>query len=386
MAALMLLGCILIGYALPTALFFVLFLRKAQLVIVMLARSVDARSLTAHCTEFSSQRGTGWFADRCFGLGCLCLRAHVCRSLFSAFFWLMSMTLTSLIWSAIPPLHAHSSPGWVIVPVGVVLAEVARAAFIRFYFRCERSFSVVSINAIVFPLVDFWSGIAAGVGYGATQSLVYYGPVVARAMGPGTLYAPHCAAFSTLVSAAANAALFNALHVPLMVLAFDAYRLMSPPRIVAVVVLHMAAACLVRQRSALTHPLHRARKFQRWQRCVDAPSPAVCSHELLVPVPVPLSLILSLCSALPPDDPQQCRRRLRDLPSVDRAGGAADLPLCCLHHAPMGLSKLQGATGSSGLTSVLALFNLGVLRHSLLCAFVSYLALSLRLRLHSLIH
>jgi len=40
MAALMLLGCILIGYALPTALFFVLFLRKAQLVIVMLARSV----------------------------------------------------------------------------------------------------------------------------------------------------------------------------------------------------------------------------------------------------------------------------------------------------------------------------------------------------------
>jgi len=198
MAALLLLGCILIGYALPTAIFFAMMMRKAQLVIVMLA---------------------------------------------SAFVWLMAMTVTSLLWSAIPPLH-DSKAGWAIVPIGVVLQEIARGLFIRFYFRCERSFSVVSINAIVFPLVDFWSGLAAGVGYGATQSLVYYGPMMAHAMGPGTLYMPHCSAMSALVSAAANAALFNALHVPLMVLGFDAYRLMSPLRIGVVAVLHAAAACL----------------------------------------------------------------------------------------------------------------------------------------------
>jgi hypothetical protein len=111
--------------------------------------------------------------------------------------------------------------------------------------RCERSFSVVSINAIVFPLVDLWSSIAAGVGFGASQSFMFYAPVVARALGPGALFSPHCSAFSTTILAAWNALLFNAMHVLLMIIAFDAYRSMSPPRISAVVVLHAAAASFV---------------------------------------------------------------------------------------------------------------------------------------------
>jgi hypothetical protein len=37
-----------------------------------------------------------------------------------------------LIWQAIPPLQ-DSTHGWAIVPVGVILQEIARAVFIRLY-------------------------------------------------------------------------------------------------------------------------------------------------------------------------------------------------------------------------------------------------------------
>lgn len=39
MGALLLLGCVMIGFALPAALFALLLMRRSQLVIVMLARS-----------------------------------------------------------------------------------------------------------------------------------------------------------------------------------------------------------------------------------------------------------------------------------------------------------------------------------------------------------
>ena len=161
----------------------------------------------------------------------------------SAFFWLLSLMLSSLVWAAIPPLHA-SARGWAIVPVGVIVQELARALFLRLYFRAERSFSVVSINAIVFPLVDLWSGVAAGAGYGAVQTFVYYAPILAHALGPGVLYSGHCSALSAFASGAWTAFLFNVLHILLMILAFDAYRQprARPLRVAAVVLLHFAAA------------------------------------------------------------------------------------------------------------------------------------------------
>lgn len=134
--------------------------------------------------------------------------------------------------------------------------------------RCERSFSVVSINAIVFPLVDLWSSIAAGVGFGASQSFMFYAPVVARALGPGALFSPHCSAFSTTILAAWNALLFNAMHVLLMIIAFDAYRTMSPPRISALIVLHAAAASFVSDMTCppCTHSASGQARHQRHNR------------------------------------------------------------------------------------------------------------------------
>ena len=77
------------------------------------------------------------------------------------------------------------------------------------------------------------------------QSFLYYGVLIAHAIGPGALFSPHCTAFSTFVSGAWNALLFNILHVLLMVLAFDAYRTLHGLKISVMVSLHAAAAAFV---------------------------------------------------------------------------------------------------------------------------------------------
>lgn len=186
------------------------------------------------------------------------------------------------MWAAIPPLH-DSTAGWAVVPVAVIVQEIARGVFIRLYLsdtrhtrrrwdrpvnrgslccscslfflspsRAERSFSVVSINAIVFPLIDLYSGIAAGVGFGAMQTFVYYATLFGQSLGPGTLYSPHCPHMSAFVSAAWTALMFNLMHVCWMVVAIDAYRRANPLMIGGVALLNGAAAGMVRQQAQRT--------------------------------------------------------------------------------------------------------------------------------------
>src|SRR5687768_8292301 len=84
--------------------------------------------------------------------------------------------------------------------------------------KSERSFSVVSINAIVFPLIDLWSSLAAGVGWGAAQSFVFYASMLGHSLGPGALYTPQCS-LNSFILASITGGLFNALHILLMILA-----------------------------------------------------------------------------------------------------------------------------------------------------------------------
>ena len=50
---------------------------------------------------------------------------------------------------------------WAIITV--LVQEGARYLFFDMYVKLERNFSVVATNAIAFPLVDFYSALAAGV-------------------------------------------------------------------------------------------------------------------------------------------------------------------------------------------------------------------------------
>lgn len=120
---------------------------------------------------------------------------------------------------------------------------------------------MVSINAIVFPLIDIYSAIAAGVGFGAAQSFMYYAVVVSRALGPGALFNPHCTHFSSFFTSAWMAFFFNVMHICWMIMSFDAFRFAQPLKVGLVVLLHGAASGIVRHDT--THGLQEGMRIRQ---------------------------------------------------------------------------------------------------------------------------
>jgi len=194
MTAMLFFGCAFVAFGTGVALFIMLISRKAQLIIVTIS---------------------------------------------AAFFWLLALMIASLFWYIIPPLQ--STYGF-YVPVGVMIQEIVRLVFFRFYEKGERSFSGMSTNAVTFPLDDLSSATAAGLGFGFMQTLMFYGSIIGSAWGSGTLFSPWCSAMSVFVLSAWMAFCFLLLHVFLMIIAFDAYRRNSPHRALGVLCIHMLAA------------------------------------------------------------------------------------------------------------------------------------------------
>jgi len=128
-------GCSLVGFCVPFAVFVLLVAWRAQLLIVAIT---------------------------------------------SSFFWLVSMVFASLVWFVIPVLNQNN---WLMVPFGVLCQEFARYFFFRCYAQAEGSFSVVGTNAISFPLTDFYSAVAAGLGYGSLHTIMIYGTIVFNSLG-----------------------------------------------------------------------------------------------------------------------------------------------------------------------------------------------------------
>jgi hypothetical protein len=176
MTASLFVGCSLLSFGLLLSVFFVLVYSRAQLLIV---------------------------------------------SLVSALFWLLSLLASSIFWYIIPPIY-HSD--WALLPISVVFVELFRYYFLYLYSHSSRSFSIVSINAIVFPLRDFYSAIAAGLGFAAARVFFYYGILISHSLGPATLYSSTCSRINSFLHSSLNAALFSYLDFALMLIALDALR------------------------------------------------------------------------------------------------------------------------------------------------------------------
>jgi anterior pharynx defective protein 1 len=139
----------------------------------------------------------------------------------SAFLWLLGLTVAALVRYTIPALQDGPYP---MMVMSLITTEFTRYFLFRIYIKTERSFSVVSTNGVLFPMSDFYSSVAAGLGFGFMHSLLLYGSILSNALGPGTLFADTCPYFSTFVVSAWTACFFGILHVALMVIAFDALR------------------------------------------------------------------------------------------------------------------------------------------------------------------
>jgi len=101
----------------------------------------------------------------------------------------------------------------------------------------------VGTNAVAYPMVDFYSSLAAGLGFGATYTIMLYGTILSYSSGPGALWSDTCSR-STFVVSAWTALVFCALHVVLMIIAYDAYRRSSVPRVLLVAGIHLIASLL----------------------------------------------------------------------------------------------------------------------------------------------
>jgi len=172
----------------------------------------------------------------------VCRWAHLfIISIVGAFFWFSSYSLAAIIWYMI---EAMQSITVLVVLLEVLIQEAGRYLFFRLYAKTEKSFSVVSTNAVAFPMIDFYSALASGVGYGVTYSVMIYGSVISHSWGSGTLFSEACPQISAFVVAAVNASIFGLLHIVVMIAAFDAYRRESRNRILFVLLTFILASLI----------------------------------------------------------------------------------------------------------------------------------------------
>eukprot|EP01006_Ploeotia_vitrea_P063121 TRINITY_DN84977_c0_g1_i1.p1 TRINITY_DN84977_c0_g1~~TRINITY_DN84977_c0_g1_i1.p1 ORF type:complete len:241 (-),score=101.02 TRINITY_DN84977_c0_g1_i1:11-733(-) len=159
----------------------------------------------------------------------------------AAFFMLLAVLGASVAWAG---LRHVVSADWVYVLLAVLVQEAVRVWFFRLYRVAEMSFSVVSTNAVVFPLTDLMSAVAAGLGFGIVQTMMIYGSVLSSAMGPGALFSPKCDHWSSVFQGALQSNMFVFIHIALMIIAFDAMRRASIEKMAAFVLLHLLASSI----------------------------------------------------------------------------------------------------------------------------------------------
>lgn len=157
----------------------------------------------------------------------------------SAFFWLLSVFLVSILWTVIPPLKdSHAAT----VVVGALTQEVFRGLYLLMYRKAEEGMNSLTAPGEPLPLNDLSSAIAAGLGFGTMGSVVMYGSLLATSVGEAVLYSDQCSEMSLFALSAVSSTLFIILHTLLSILTFDAYRRRSWARFSLVVLLHLGAS------------------------------------------------------------------------------------------------------------------------------------------------
>jgi hypothetical protein len=153
-------------------------------------------------------------------------------TILAAFFWLVAALVAALFWRILPDDTAV-----LMAAVGVIVQEMGRFALVSVYRRTEKIIIAVSASeesitssppflgvAMRFPLNDWSSSLAAGVGFGTMHALIVFGSVLAASEGPATLYEGSCCGVPMLLLYAVLALAFVMLDVMLMCIVFHAER------------------------------------------------------------------------------------------------------------------------------------------------------------------
>ncbi|CAO3678467.1 unnamed protein product [Umbelopsis ramanniana] len=137
----------------------------------------------------------------------------------SAFFWLIAVLLSSVIWFAAQSARDLNP---VTILYSVILQEVFRWALFKLLNRAEKGLMIVSknpkslYNRSVFAFV-------AGFGFGLTSALVTYISTLVQMIGPGVIMCPSCPSVTLFFISAINTSLISLQHITWMMIAFEAY-------------------------------------------------------------------------------------------------------------------------------------------------------------------
>lgn len=170
----------------------------------------------------------------------------------SAFFWLLSLLLSSLVWLAVYPLRKHLAFTLVF---SVIFQEAFRILFVLLVKRTNTALSRISRET-----TDLFHGprysVISGLGYGAMSAMFMYVNVLAEASGPGTYYTPGSPTMPIFVSGALQASAMTGLHVCWSLLCSEGVEKRSWPLLISVLTTHMFVSALTLLNEAGFSPLY----------------------------------------------------------------------------------------------------------------------------------
>jgi anterior pharynx defective protein 1 len=162
----------------------------------------------------------------------------------SAFYELMGVLLTSILWYVMPSTFNGRTATALVF--GAILQEMMRFLFVVSYGRGETGL-VKATGSTQLPFTDFPSALSSGFGFGLMYALLIYGSVLGKSVGEADVFISSCPTTSLFLVEAFCTLAMEVLHVVLMISAFDAWRRDSVKiqrflRISIVMTLHILAS------------------------------------------------------------------------------------------------------------------------------------------------
>ncbi|CAO3641596.1 unnamed protein product [Cunninghamella blakesleeana] len=144
---------------------------------------------------------------------------HVLLTVASAFFCLIALLISSVIWYLAKDIQT-------VQPISIIYSVGIQELFRWFYFLLIKRTEPV-LNLVTkypkSPFNRFIFAFVAGYGYALTTSLVSYISLLVQSIGPGIIVCPSCPNASIFLISAITTTLFSLLHMAWMTVAFDGY-------------------------------------------------------------------------------------------------------------------------------------------------------------------
>ncbi|KAI1306511.1 Gamma-secretase subunit Aph-1 [Halotydeus destructor] len=181
-----------------------------------------------------------------FAMFCLSIAKDPIRIIIlisAAFFWLLSLLLSSIVWFLVVPLRSHLIFG---VICSVIFQEAFRYLFYKVLRNAEsglQKVSEVGVKGPAFAINRLSLAYVAGLGFGVISGAFSIINVLADAVGPGTVGIRGDSPNFFMVSAFTTLA-FILLHTGWGVIFYQALDAKNYPLVSYVVLSHLAVSCI----------------------------------------------------------------------------------------------------------------------------------------------